>query len=371
MSFNVAIIGCGAIAKRAHIPIIKKMISNKLNLVAVCDINPKRAKSIARNFSIRNHYSNINEMLKKEKIDIAVIATPHFTHAEIARKCAENGINLIIEKPLSNNLKGALAIMDIVRSNNVKATIVQNYRFFKSLNQVKALLERGELGRITQIYASAHNPFPNSWTRSTWPYEDEKGVLIDLFPHVVDTILWLLNFPTIEEVFAVGDTLLNNKEFITYSSALVEFNGGIYSFFETSWLNGLMDMTVIIRGTAGRILLDIRNDFYTVLRGFVTPLDELIPAIKKASRLAVEIVKGIYFTKPLLSIKFIYDRMIDSLLKGTREPIPIEEGVLVIGLIEAIHESIKKKTLVRLDELFEKFGYNYKNIVLRYISSTK
>ena len=95
---NVAVIGAGGRAG-AHFPIIRKL-NDKYRLIAVCDIDEEKAKSIASNMGGKA-YTSFEEMLSKEKPDVCLIATQAESHHAIGRILAERKINIITETPIA------------------------------------------------------------------------------------------------------------------------------------------------------------------------------------------------------------------------------------------------------------------------------
>ena len=115
-----ALIGCGRISPN-HIAAAKE---NGLEIVAMCDINIENIKDKTVKFDLPDtiaKYTDYREMIEKEKIDLAAIATESGKHAEIAINCIEAGINLIIEKPIALSLHDADRIIEMAEKKNVKA----------------------------------------------------------------------------------------------------------------------------------------------------------------------------------------------------------------------------------------------------------
>ena len=100
---TIVIVGCGSIGQR-HARNAKKIgIKN----IILCDIDLDRAKAFSNEIETNLLYSSYEEaFLSHPEIEAAIISTPSGIHVEPALFFAKNGINLFIEKPLSNNLKG-------------------------------------------------------------------------------------------------------------------------------------------------------------------------------------------------------------------------------------------------------------------------
>ena len=93
---KVALVGVGGISG-AHIPAWESM--DDAELVAICDIRPERMEK----YPAKRRYTDFDEMLENENVDILDICLPTFLHADFAVKAMEKGINIICEKPISLN----------------------------------------------------------------------------------------------------------------------------------------------------------------------------------------------------------------------------------------------------------------------------
>jgi len=94
-----ALVGCGRIAKR-HSELLGLSQIDGADLVAVCDINFPRAKSIGERFSVPA-YEDMHEMMKSEKIDVVVVLTDSGSHGRHVIQLANYGAHIIVEKPMA------------------------------------------------------------------------------------------------------------------------------------------------------------------------------------------------------------------------------------------------------------------------------
>ena len=94
---NAAVIGAGSMGKN-HARVYSDI--ENVNLVAICDINEESSKDLAANFNA-NYYKDYKEMFNNEKIDAVSICVPTKLHKQVAIDAINNGINLLIEKPIA------------------------------------------------------------------------------------------------------------------------------------------------------------------------------------------------------------------------------------------------------------------------------
>ena len=139
-----------------------------------------------------NFYTSYEKLIKKEKIGAVLIVTPTFTHKKIACFCAENGLDIFLEKPMALTLEECDNIINTTESNNVKLFIGHVLRFWPSYRYVRdfILSFKSSLGDIHTFIAKRLSTFP--W--SEW-FADEKksgGVILDLSIHDLDYASWIL-----------------------------------------------------------------------------------------------------------------------------------------------------------------------------------
>ena len=110
---KVAVVGVGGISG-AHIPAWDEM--ENAELVALCDIRPERMEQ----YENKRHYTDFEEMLNNEEIDILDICLPTYLHADYAVKAMERGIHVICEKPISLKEEDIDRVYETAKKNNVK-----------------------------------------------------------------------------------------------------------------------------------------------------------------------------------------------------------------------------------------------------------
>lgn len=95
---KVAVISCGMIANAAHIPAYRSL-SDKVDLAAVCDVNPVSAEQTAQRFQIPRWYTDAEEMLLKEKPDLVSVCTPNALHKKMAMLALSHGAHVAAKSP--------------------------------------------------------------------------------------------------------------------------------------------------------------------------------------------------------------------------------------------------------------------------------
>jgi len=343
----VGIIGCGAIARRGHLPAFKAI--KNVEVSSVADMNKEVALRVAKEFKIPKYYENYKEILEDPSIDLVSICTPTPTHYQLILEAAQKGKHILVEKPLCLTINEAKKILQVVRKNDVKLCVVKNFRYFPEVRKALKRARTGYLGRIVSIQASALTPFPVVWTRSTWLYH-KFGVLTDFAPHLVDLILLFVN-SEVTRVNAFGGDFLHTSGFINYAQIQMEFENDAIATIDLSWLTGTSISCINIHGTGGHIFLDVRNNYFYELHGIPTPIDDF----KNFTRKFFKTVRGILRKELLIGQLGSYFPLIKDFIKSIQEnrkpPIAPEEAFRVVQVLDAARLSLEKKSVINVSEI--------------------
>lgn len=184
---KIVIFGAGSIGKR-HSKVINKLMPN---------VTIKFFRHQKKNFGIatEDDFYTIDEVLDFSP-QIAVIANPAPFHIQFAQTLAEAGINLLIEKPLSNSISGVIELIETCKKNKNTLMVGYNLRFSPSLQQFRKLLNEQIIGEIFSIRCEAGRFLPD-WRvgtdyRSSVSAKKELGggVLLEL-SHEIDYLKWI------------------------------------------------------------------------------------------------------------------------------------------------------------------------------------
>lgn len=146
---QVAAVGTGWWATTAHIPTMHH--HPQADLVALADLRPEILDLAANHFGITNTYTDFDEMLSKERLDGVTVAVWHAAHYEVAKTCLEQGLHMVLEKPMVLNAKHAKELVDLAESKNVEIIMSYPWNFMPQSVRVRELINSGELGRIHYI----------------------------------------------------------------------------------------------------------------------------------------------------------------------------------------------------------------------------
>lgn len=180
---KIGLLGAGYIANFAHMPTLTRLKNG--NLVAVCDEDIVQAQSSALKFNIPHAYVNLNEMLEKEHLDLVDICLPPQKHAEVLLKIIEQGINCLVEKPLTVTTADADKVIALAAKNKVHLNVIHNYSVVPAIQRAKAMVNKGMIGEIVGVHIN-HFVLPHEryLKPEHWCHGLPGEYFSDLAPHL-------------------------------------------------------------------------------------------------------------------------------------------------------------------------------------------
>jgi|TARA_B100001105_G_C22370926_1_gene434993 predicted dehydrogenase len=208
-TYGFGIIGCGMISD-FHSAAIADIKNGKL--VAVSSRKAENSQRLVDRYSIQA-YSDYNEMLNRDDIDIVCVCTPSGAHMEPAVAAAEAGKHVIIEKPLEITLERCDDIIESCEKANVRLCAIFNSRFSDASQLVKDTVSSGRLGQLTlgdayvKWYRSQDYYDSGDW-RGTMEL-DGGGALMNQSIHAIDFLQYVMG--PVESIQAFTDTLAHKR----------------------------------------------------------------------------------------------------------------------------------------------------------------
>jgi len=234
----------------------------RLRLSAVSDVRSD-ARTDAAKLGCK-WLSSAQKMMSKQEVDAIVIATPHWTHWQLAIEALKAGLHVICEKPFTVTAAQADEVLRVASgSPGLLATVYQT-RFEPSYQYVKKLLNSGELGQayrysLIESMWRTDAYYRNSPWRGTWKGEG-GGVLLNQAPHLLDRYAWLFGMPA--TVMGRCDTTLHKIEVEDTASAICRHPDGAHGFIHISANECPAVSEMVISCDRGRIT--VRNGRITV-----------------------------------------------------------------------------------------------------------
>ncbi|MBX3043011.1 MAG: Gfo/Idh/MocA family oxidoreductase [Candidatus Kapabacteria bacterium] len=228
---NIGVIGAGEVAQNFHLPIHHRLPN--VNLFAIYDRNKSKAGLIAEKYGIPHVCNSVEEMLLLDGLHAVDICTSTDAHAETAISAIEAGKHTLIEKPVARNYKEAISIKEAADKTDLKVMVATNQRFRYDAKMLKSYVQNGDIGNIFYVQGS----WLQQKRSSEWKQQIEKsggGVLIDLGISLIDSLMWICDFPEIKSVSANTFSHLT-KKVEDVCVANIKFQNGSIATMEMSW----------------------------------------------------------------------------------------------------------------------------------------
>lgn len=247
--------GCGRISKQ-HFDALKQHHEN-IEVVAVCDPKKDKGTTAAQLFNA-HCYTDLSDMLTKEKLDLVTIATPNGLHPSNVMQVADRGIHVITEKPMAIIWEDGLKMHRHCLDKKVQLFVIHQNRFNDT---VLALHKAIKANRFGKIYMITSNVF---WTRPQEYYDKEGdwhgtksmdgGAYLTQASHYVDLMQWMAGGnPTL--VYANLKTLARKIETEDTGVATFEWDNGIIGAMNVTMLTYPKNLegSVTILGEKGTV----------------------------------------------------------------------------------------------------------------------
>lgn len=327
---NIAIVGCGRISKN-HFEAIKAI--DEFNIVGCCDIVKERAKSAALKYQVPFYTDDYTNLLSLGNIDLISICTPSGLHPKHGEMAANQGINVLTEKPMGVSVSSAKKLITSCKDNEVKLFVVYQNRLNPTIQLAKKALEKGRFGKVYQIVSNVFWTRPqeyydmDSW-RGTW--ELDGGAFCNQASHYIDLVQWFGG--KIHSVAAYTATLGRNIEAEDTGSAIIRFDSGCIASINVTMLTYPKNLegSLTILGERGTVRIGgVAANEILQWNFSVSDEDDLLINNSKTNPTSVYGFGHLSYYQNVLSC-----------LKGREKPlIDGPEGLKSLQIIESIYKS--------------------------------
>jgi predicted dehydrogenase len=188
---QIALVGAGRVCDYHHVPAIR--LDPRATLVAACDADPALLQRRRGEWQIEKVTTDFNELCADPDIDAVVIATPNFTHREMAVAAARAGKHIMCEKPLGLSAGEVRDMYEAARQARIVHMTAFTYRFAPAMRYIKHLLSRGDLGQPRHFRSQRFLDWPEtSWGWRQYQAQAGAGDLFDMTIHRIDFAIDLL-----------------------------------------------------------------------------------------------------------------------------------------------------------------------------------
>jgi len=340
MAYNevrVGVVGLGI--GRWHIESYLTIPDVKVN--ALCDVDEEKLKSAAIRYGIAKVFTDYERFCQSDSIDAISICVPNYLHVPIAIKALENGKHILCEKPLSSSLEDGEKVLEAVgKFPKLKSMMAMKFRYSKDSAFIRKMVQNGELGEVYYGFSTYLRQLGGIPKMGTW-FTQKKfsggGPLIDNGVHFLDLIWWLMGCPKPVEAFgstygkfgpygkgATGWTGQPSPDIFDVEDlalGTVKFENGVSVMLDNGWAVFVEKEIIGMRlcGTKGGATLWPFRVCYEENGQIVSRIPDLTNFDQENQ----------------------FKHFIDCILSDKQPISPIEQGLTVLKMLDAIYRSSK------------------------------
>ncbi len=346
-TLKVGVIGVGGIAD-THFPGWRE--SPHAEVIALADVDGAVLQAKGAEQQVEVLYEDPEQLIRNADLDIVDICTPNAYHAPLAIAALEAGKHVLCEKPLAptpKEIKQMIAARD--QSGKMLMT-AQHFRFDDRAKAMKSVIDQGTLG---EIYHARSWMLRRSGAPTRPGFIQKKhsggGACIDIGVHILDLTLWMMGNPRPVTVSGItqdklakqpgafsdwGTPIPNHWDVEEFAAAMVRFETGATLMLEVSWL--------LHHKTEGE---DMQMWLYGDKGGAHWPSDAVYTTDNALQRHFDSKVLPREGREPHAAECMAFA---EAIVQGKRSPVPAEQSLDVLAILDGIYRSSKTGREVQL-----------------------
>lgn len=298
----------------------------------VCDLSNDRLQAASKLNSNIKTTSDLNLIINNPHIDAVVIATPVFSHYDLAKKILNNDKHVLIEKPMTASSIEALELIELAKKRNKVLMVDHTFLYTGAVQKMHSLVNSGDLGKISYFDSTRIN---------LGLFQPDINVLWDLAPHDISILTYLIKEKPIS-VNATGISHTNNNiENIAYMT--VNYQSGIIAHFNCSWTSPVKIRMTLLGGDKKMV---VYNDMEPTEKIKIYDTGYHVKSEEEKRRILVDYRVGDVFIPKINTteaLQVMANDFIRAIETGTIPVSNSELGLDVVKILEASQKSIKEK----------------------------
>ena len=273
--------------------------------------------------------ASYDEVVKSDKVDAVILATPHSKHLEQIVQAVNNGKHVFCEKPITLTAADAKIAFDEAKKNNKILAVGFNRRFHPNFMKIIEMVKSNTLGKIVHIEGTINAPGlwmykPESWRSSS--AETPAGGMTGMGIHVIDQMISANG--DISSAYAQTAKVIKMGELDEVTSVLFKFTNGATGYLGTSIASSVLyNFRVIAENGA----IEITSRDLSVMK--YTP---------REGDIEITEVKDVDMCKNEL------EAFADAVNGHADYPVTAEQGIHGAEVFEAVIKSAEKETLIKI-----------------------
>jgi predicted dehydrogenase len=231
VTLRIGVIGCGSIARRAHLPALKQC--DDVDVVAFASRTLASAEAAAGEWGGGDVTDDWRAVIDRDDVDAVVVCTPNALHCEQTVAAANARKHVLVEKPMAATLEQADEMNAVAEGAGVVLRVAHNLRYVPAVIAAQQAVTK--VGTIVAVRLAYGHAGPHDWAGATWFFDAAQsggGALIDLGIHGLDLIRFVTGLEATEVTcMLTGDGAVEDAAFIT-----IGLDGGAAALVHVSWV---------------------------------------------------------------------------------------------------------------------------------------
>jgi len=231
--------------------LLRNMVSNKrCQVKKVVELSPERRDYVKNLYPAIEVVDDVIKVFDDRNIDGVIIATPVFTHYDLAMKALNSGKHILVEKPLARSVAEVEDIDKVAQKNNLVAMVGHTFLYNAAVRYVKKIIDSGEIGDMRYIYSQRLN---------LGRIRSDVDALWNLAPHDVSIIQYWLGDPTPVSVVKRGiDYIQKGVSDVVFMNII--YSNKVMANIHVSWLDPGKTRCMTVVGSKKMVVYDDLSD---------------------------------------------------------------------------------------------------------------
>jgi predicted dehydrogenase len=324
MSLKVGVIGAGSMGMN-HLRVLRDFDEDQVQLVGVADAHQPTLQQAARRFHVAG-FSDYRQMVEETQPDLVAVVVPTHLHFEVAAYVLDQGINILLEKPMTSNTDEALSLVQLAQTRNAKLAVGHVERFNPAVIAVKRHLVAGDLGQVFHLHARRLGPFP--------PRIGDVGVTLDLATHDIDVMRYLVD-AEVARVYAETQRRIHHQ-FEDLLLGILRFANNTIGMLDVNWLTPAKVRELSVTGEKGMYLVNyLTQDVYFYENDYTTTTWDALRTLTGVSEGTMTRLK-VQKAEPL---RLEYEDVLQAIHNDTAPTVTGEDGIAVLKIVLQLAET--------------------------------
>jgi predicted dehydrogenase len=312
--------------------LIRNFVSTKnCRVLAIADLQTDKLEKFKKLYPGIETFKDPDHIFKNSNIDAVVIATPVFSHFNLAKTALEHNKHVLIEKPMASSVQEAESLIDLALKKNRILMVDHTFLYTGAVQKIKELIDDNTIGKIKYIDSTRIN---------LGLFQPDINVLWDLAPHDIS----ILNYICIDKPLSVNATGVchteNGVENVAYLT--LNYQKDMIAHFNCSWSSPVKIRKFLIGGDKKMIVYDDMEPTEKV-KLYDTGYEHKSEEDKR--KILVDYRVGDIFVPKLSTTEALVGVASDFISSVNNDTQPVSNAILglnVVKVLEAAQKSIKQ-----------------------------